>query len=311
MLNSYIFFLQGSICLLVSTSNLMAQSVDTFSRNKPDSIRLARARWHWTLYYDVHSTLTADAQCFMKQTAPNPQLVLYYNLDIKSRFALNTWMMETILFNDYGFTWYVDSLHNKSTDRLQYKFSLSKSWTKYFDIDISYNTQTILFPGYQYQATPQGMKAFKQESYMSPGFIYISAGLSTLLPNAMRFQVGLASCKIARLRDTSLFASRSTQTIAGIERGKKQKVEGGINFQATCPLIKLRHQAYLEGTGLLFVPLFEGQYNFDMNVVTHVKLWRFGRLSWRHQCQFNSSNKSAWLYRQWITLGAYLNNHLK
>ncbi len=311
MLNSYIFFLQGSIWLLVSTNNSMAQSVDTFSRNKPDSIRLARARWHWTLYYDVHSTFTADAQFLLKQASPKPQLTFYYNLDIKSRFALNTWLMETVLFNDYGFTWYIDSLHLKSTDRLQYKFSISKSWTKFFDIDISYNTQTVLFPGYQYQATPQGLKAFKQESYMSPGYIYISAGLSTLLKNGIRFQVGLASCKIARLRDTSLFASRSTQNIAGIERGNKQNVEGGINFQATCPLIKLRQQAYIEGTALLFVPLFEGQSNFDMNVVTHVKLWRFGRLSWRHQCQYNPSTEGVWYYRQWITLGAYLNNHLK
>lgn len=311
MPKSVVYFLIGISNLFVLSFGAYAQQADSSKQKSLDSLMLVRWRWHWILYYDLHGTFTADALCILNQGPPKPQLTFYYNLDIKSRFALNGWMWESVLFNDYGFIWFVDSIHHKSTDHFQYKFSLSKSWKKPWAIDVSYNTQTVLFPGFQYQSTPQGLLANRYESYMSPGFIYLGAGLSRTLKNTMRFQIGLASFKLARLRDTSLFASRSTTMIAGIERGKNQHVEGGINVQTTCPLILLYKKTYIEGTALAFIPLFGDQYNFDLNMALHIKLWRFGRLTWRHQLQYNAVANATWQLRQWITLGAYLNNHLK
>ena len=311
MPKSYMCSFLGIGILLSLPFGAFAQQPDSLKRKLQDSLIQVRWRWHWTLYYDLHGTFTADALFIMKQATPKPQLTFYYNLDIKSRFELNGWMWESILFNDYGFTWFIDSIHHKSTDHIQYKFSLSKSWKKPLAFDVSYNTQTVLFPGFQYQSTPQGLQAIRHESYMSPGFIYLGAGISRTLKNSIRFQIALASVKIARLRDTSLFASRSTEKIAGIERGKQHHAEGGINVQGTCPLILLHKKTYIEGTCLVFVPLFGHQYNVDLNMALHIKLWRFGRLTWRHQLQYNAVSNAPWYYRQWITLGAYLNNHLK
>jgi hypothetical protein len=305
----YIFL----IGLLKLYANFVGAQSNFDSTSYPhyDSLRLARYRWHFILFYDFHSTFTANAQTWFKQPAPKPQLIFYYNIDIKSRFQFRKWLIETAYFNDFGTTWYLDSLRTKSTDHLHYKLSIAQQLTKKISLDAAINTQTILFPGYSLRRKNDTLERFLNEGFMSPGFIYIASGIGISLPHLARLQIGLAGCKITTLRNSSLFDMRQENNIAGVPKGKKRKTEGGINAQITWPLTGFKERWFIEGTALLFVPILGGNSTFDINTVGHLRLWRFGRLSWRHQFQWNKAIQSNPTYQQWLTLGVYLNNKLK
>lgn len=283
---------------------------DSVKNTSYDSLRIARNKWHLIVYYDLHSTFTANVQTLFKHPAPKPQLLFYYNLDIKSRLQFREWLLETTLFNDYGFTWFIDSIHHKTTDHLNYKFSIARQWHKFISIDAGINTQTILFNGYGYRTQQDSLQTYLNETYMSPGFIHLSAGVGFSLPHQARLQIGLATCKITTLRNSTLYASRQESTIAGIPQGKKRIFEGGINAQLTWPLTAWKERWYAEGTALIFMPLKGNQTTVDVNTVIHWRLWRYGRLSWRHQFQYNKAIQPMPSYQQWLTLGCYLNNKL-
>lgn len=292
-------------------NNLLAQTPsDSIKPINYDSLRIARNRWHLIVYYDLHSTFTANAQAWFNQTNPKPQISFYYNLDVKSRLQFRRWIFETGLFNDYGFTWYIDSLQQKTTDHLQYKLSLARQWHKKISIEMAVNTQTILFHGYQFRNNNNSLEAYLNETYMSPGFIHLSGGIGYNLPHQARCHIGLATCKITTLRNSTLFETRQETSIAGIPQGKKRVFDGGINAQVSWPLTTWKERWFAEGTALIFIPLKDKQTTIDINTVLHCKLWRFGRLSWRHQFQWNKAIQKTPSYQQWLTLGCYLNNKL-
>lgn len=292
--------------------SIKAQSPsDSTKRHPLDSLRIARNQWHAIIYYDIHSTFTANAHTLFKQTAAKPQLLFYYNLDVKSRLHFRKWLLETNLFNDYGFTWFIDSMHQKTTDHLNYKFSVARQWNKHLSIDAAINTQTVLYNGFSFRTHHDTLQAYLSEAYMSPGFIHLSTGIGFSLPHQARLQIGLAACKISTLRNSALYASRQETSIAGIPKGKKRIVEGGLNAQLTWPLTSWKERWYAEGTALVFIPLFSKQTTLDVNTVFHWRLWRFGRISWRHQFQWNKAIQPMPSYQQWLTLGCYLNNKLQ
>lgn len=304
------YFLLMAILQCYATILAAQPSSDSTQTAKYDSLRIARNRWHLIVYYDLHSTFTANAQTWFNQTNPKPQISFYYNLDIKTRLQFRQWLFETGLFSDYGFTWFIDSLQHKTTDHLQYKLSLSRQWHKKISFDVALNTQTILFHGYRFRNNNNSIEPYLNETYMSPGFVYLSGGIGYNLPHQARCHIGLATCKIATLRNSKLYETRQETSIAGIPQGKKRSFEGGINAQVSWPLTAWKERWFAEGTALIFVPFTNKQTTIDINTVLHCKLWRFGRLSWRHQFQWNKAIQPKPSYQQWLTLGCYLNNKL-
>jgi hypothetical protein len=281
-----------------------------------DSAKLNQYTYRLILYYDFYTTLTALHNFHIPNSSEPNNAYLYYNLDIKNSFTLLHVTWDCYLFNDYGLRHFFDSITLKTQDQFNFKNSFSYPiWKNQFKLAVQSNTRTPLFKTYQIRTNTTGEpERYLYESFMSPGTITYSGGVTYEFKQQGSLHLGLGSSKITKIRNQEIFESRQTELISGITKGARKKQELGIVFTATIPLKKFSKRWYWEFYGNWFSPLNQLNHlknqTLDVNNVFHLTLLKYVRLSYRCKIQYHpEESKNLGLMNQ-LSLGFYLNNHL-
>lgn len=283
---------------------------------KMDSAYLAKWAYHWILYYDFYTTLTGIQTSH--STNPNEQsnLYFYYNIDIKSNLEFRKIKWDMYLFNDYGFRHFFDSLTTKTQDQLVVKQSLYYPiYKRKCYISLAANTKTKLFNTYQYRSSISGSdEKYLYDSYMSPGTIYYSGGITYEAGGNSIIQLGLGSSKVTKIRNQRIFETRNTEQINGLRQGESKKTELGLTLTSTVPIQHLNKHVHWEFYANVFTPMKNlktvKNYTVDVNHVFHLTFLKYIRLSWRLQINYHPEQQEKPMIQHQVSLGAYLSNHL-
>lgn len=281
-----------------------------------DSQRRARYAYHWILYYDLYTTLSAIHYRNPQGSQEMNNVYYYYNLDIKSNLSIGKWRWDIYGFNDYGVRHFPDSLTIKTQDQLNWKNALSFPIAgKKLYLSVSAATQTRVWNTYAYRPGPGGdPERYLYEGYMSPGTIVYSGGLTAEIPGGTVLQLGLGSSKVTRIRNQAIFESRNETKIAGIEKGNERLAEWGLSLTATVPTQELgrmlRWECFMQG----FAPSARlkefKSYQLDVNNVFHLILLRYMRISLRTKFTRQPDLSPLSRIQNHLSLGFYLNNRI-
>jgi hypothetical protein len=281
-----------------------------------DSAAIARFRYHWILYYDFFTTLTAIHTINNSYNSEPDNLYGYYNLDVKSNLEFRKVKWDLYLFNDYGMRYFFDSITIKTQDQLtiknQFYYPIFKS--KVY-LSISANTQTQLFNSHRYRSDTNGFsERFLYDGFMSPGVIVYSGGLTYEAGGNAILHLGLGSSKVTKVRNQKIFDTRNEAEISGVSKGERKKSEWGLSLSSTVPLQHLSKQLHWEFYEHIFVPL-QGMneirnYNMELNNVIHLLLLKYVRLSLRTKVSYNYVQFAKPVIQNQLSLGFYLSNHL-
>ena len=276
------------------------------------SQRRIRYTYHWILYYDLYTTLSAFHYLNPQSSQEMNSVYYYYNLDIKSNLSIGQWRWDLYGFNDYGVRHFPDSLTIKTQDQVNWKNALSFPIKgKKLYVSVSASTQTRIWNTYAYRPSPVGTnERYLYEGFMSPGTIVYSGGLTAELTGGTVLQIGLGSSKVTRIRNQAIFESRNETKIAGIEKGKHRLAEWGLSLTATIPTQKLSRMLRWECFAQGFAPAAQLQklssYQLDVNNVLHLLMLRYMRISLR--TKFTRPPGMPPLIHNHLSVGFYLNN---
>lgn len=301
-------------CFQVSQLGIDSQTI-----NKPvvvDSNKIAMYSYHFILYYDFYTTVTALHNYQLTNLSEPNNAYLYYNLDVKSTFKLFKTTWEFYLFNDYGLRHYFDSITIKTQDLFTLKNSIQYPiWKNQVQLSLQSNTQTTLFNTKKIREGSNGeTERYLYESYMSPGTITYSGGISYQFKTDGSLHLGLGSSKVTKIKRQSIFDSRQMETISGLNKGQRKKSEFGIVITTTIPVKQLGKRWYWESYCNFFSPMNKlmqpRYYTLDLNNVIHLTLLKYVRLSWRGKLQYHPEESPEIGIINQLSLGFYLNNHL-
>lgn len=285
-------------------------------RTKPDSAVLARYSYHWVLYYDFYSTLSAFHYLNSNSATEVNNIYFYYTIDVKSNLCVRQLKWDFYLFNDYGLRHFIDSITQKTQDQLTWKNSLYYPlYKKKLHVSLHAQTQTKLWNTYEYRSTNSAaMERYLYDAYMSPGIITYSGGLTYEGPGNSVLQLGLGSSKVTKIKRQEIFESRQETKISGLDKGQRKKSEWGLNLTATVPMQKFHRMLRWEFFGAAFAPARELKntdcYTLDINQVLHVILLKYMRLSFRTKVSYNRDLYPKPRMQNQISLGFYLSNQL-
>ncbi len=296
------------------TTELLCPTVQKTARR--DTIRFENFQYHWILFYDFFTTLTAIHYKNSLQTNEPNNLFFYYNIDLKNNLEFKKIKWDLYLFNDYGVRYYFDSIANKSQDQLTFKNSLYYPlFTPKIFFSLSASTQTKLFNSHELRSDSLGTPVkYLYDGFMSPGTILYSGGLTIEPGRNCVIHIGLGSSKVTKIKNQHIFETREESEISGLEKGRKKKYEIGLSLTTTVPIQHLGQHIHWEFFGTLFAPVKQIKsiraYTADINNVFHILLLRYVRLSLRTKLNFNAEQNPKPLVQNQISLGFFLSNHL-
>lgn len=277
--------------------------------------RRASKKWtyHFLLYYDFYTTLTALHHRNQENIGEVNNLYFYYNVDVKSNIQLLRMKWDLYFFNDYGVRHFFDSITTKTQDQFTLKNNIYYPiWRNKIFLSLQANTQTKLFNTYRYHQ-PNGQR-YLYDGFMSPGVIYYSGGITFECRGNTNIQLGLGSSKVTKIRNQKIFETRETDRIQGINKGQKKREELGLTLSVLVPTQALGKRWHWEMTGNLFAPMDQLKeiryYTMDMNNVFHFCFLRYVRLSLRTKIKYDMEEGKKMGISNQISLGFYLNNHL-
>ncbi len=281
-----------------------------------DTALVDRYRYHWILYYDFFTTLTAFHTINNLYNSEPDNLYGYYNLDVKSNLEFRKVKWDFYLFNDYGIRYFFDSVTTKTQDQFtiknQFYYPIYKSRVY---LAFSANTQTQLFNSHRYRSDTNGLsERFLYDGFMSPGVIVYSGGLTYEAGGNIILHLGLGSSKVTKVKNQRIFDTRNEDMISGVGRGERRKSEWGLSLTSTVPLQHLNKQIHWEFYEHIFVPLQQlsdcKKYALEFNNVLHLLLLKYVRLSLRTKLSYNSELHPKPILQNQLSLGFYLSNHL-
>ncbi len=284
--------------------------------SKIDAAQIAKRTFHWILYYDVYTTLTAIKNFNSNNSNDINNVYFYYNMDIKNNIEYRKLKWDTYLFNDYGVRHFFDSTTLKTQDQFNFKNSVYYPfYKKKLYISLTANTQTKLWNTHRYRNTMSGAnERFLYDGFMSPGTIFYAGGITYEGPQNATINLGLGSSKVTKIRNQKIFESREVESINGLDKGQRKKAEFGATLTTTVPMQHLNKYFHWEFYGNMFAPLNHLRdihyYSIDANNALHIILLKYVRLTLRSKISFNSSLNPKPVILNQLSLGFYLNNHL-
>ena len=300
----------------VSTSQTLYTSSNTAKPNIIEKNILEKYSYHWVMYYDYFTTLTATHYIHSSLTSEVNHIYYYYNIDIKNNIEFRKLKWDLYLFNDYGVRYFMDSLTLKTQDQFNLKNTLCLPlWQNILSLSLSANTQTQLFNTHQYRYDSLGqLQRYLYDGYMSPGVIIYSGGITYQDKRNILLSLGLGSSKVTKIKNQKIFETRNEETISGLSKGKIKESIFGITLTATVPMQHLNQKIHWEFYGNAFAPMLHlkqlKEYTLEINNVIHLLVFRRGRLSLRTKLAYNKTVQPWMSVQNQLSLGFYLNNHI-
>lgn len=239
----------------------------------------------------------------------------YYNFQLVNQFSTKYISINTFLFNEFGYKKFIDSIALKHDDQYAYKFDINTTLHKKMQACISYQVKSQIWKTYSYEKDSllQVQRSLYAD-YFSPGYINYSAGISYSFWNTARFECGLASGQTTKIRNTSIFDSRKSQQLYGIQKGNKKEHAFGLNLQLQIPAKKLGKYFYWENSSRVFVSNKSihqlSTYVVDLNNGIHFLFLKYLRIGVRTKMNYDQQVSSKVYMSNMLLFGFYLSNKI-
>lgn len=292
---------------LISNADTLAKIRRPSEAETPDLLNI--------LMLDFYTTFNAVR--FDNAPTPDliPQLNVYYNFNLDNQIKTRYFLLRTLLFNEYGFCHYFDSVTVKTEDNLRFRNNIQFSVYKSLSIQAGVEMTTQCWR--KWLPDPDSGKPgsrFLYSDYMSPGYLNYSAGISLNFLEGGVVYLGLVGGKVTRIRNQEIFQERREELLYGLSKGERQKLDLGASLNGTIPVQKLGKQFYWELNTSLFIPgksfSYLQTYTGDATIVVHYLFFRFMRLSLRTQVRYDKLIQPGIFVSQHFSLGFYLSNKL-
>ena len=131
--------------------------------------------------------------------------------------------------HNLGLQYYFDSITQVQTDNNTLTVNADLFLKKSFHLDFGSVMETQILNGYNYNSRNGAPDRTRISSFLTPLVCTLSLGTGIEWKNFGSLNFGLSSFKLTWLRDR-LIAGRYAESIYGMPKGKKQKIEFGLNL---------------------------------------------------------------------------------
>lgn len=239
---------------------------------------------------------------------------LYYNLTINNQIKYNSFTISNYYFTELGIKNYFDSITSFSEDQYNFKNALSyKFGDSKFMLNLSTNAKSQYFKHYDYRTDSTGnLIRYTYTDYRTPGYINYSCGIKYEINENYHLEFGLINGRKTVIRNQSIFESRETNLLYGLEKGISQKTDFGLNLVITIITYEISKNLYFENFSQFNVNRTDirqlKNYKADINNAFHLKFLKHFRLTLRTKFLYdiNISDKPKLINS--FTLGFYISN---
>jgi hypothetical protein len=260
---------------------------------------------------------TFNAVRYDNQTMPDqvPQLNVYYNLNLDNQLRSRFFALRTILFNEYGFRHYFDSVTVKTDDNLRLRNTIQVKLYRELSIQAGTDFNTQCWKKWlPEEDTSLGRSRYLFSDYQSPGYVVYSMGVGLNFLKGGTLNLGLVGGKVTRIRNQNIFEERGAETLYGLKKGERKKAEWGISLNSAIPAQKLGSHFFWEFNSSLFIPGatsgFAKTYTGDAMAALYYVFLKYMRLSLRTDLKYDEQVQSKLFMVQRFSIGFYLSNKL-
>lgn len=270
--------------------------------------------------YDFYTTLM-----YQKSFNGNPDdetekdnLTAYYNLTLNARVVVKKFRWTSYFFNEYGYRKFIDSMGSKQEDLFYYKNNFSYDIIKgklAYTLMTNFKSQFWPTYRYRYNSITEQEEKYLYSDYYSPGYFLFSGGLKyDFNDDGANIEIGLAGGKVTRIRNQNLFDTRNQDALYSIEKGKKRKVDFGINIQLNMPPTKFGKKIVMENFTQIYMPNKSLKdvktYTLDMNNAIHFMFLKYMRLTFRTKAFYDLEVQEKVKIINQLSVGFYLTNRV-
>jgi hypothetical protein len=268
------------------------------------------------LRYDFYGTAAAVSLINKPDKTEKGNFQLYYNATINNRLNIDKFSWSFFLFNEYGYKKYFDSLGIKNEDG--YNLRNTVQWALYkkkLKLNANVNIKSQIWRTYQYNVTDSTTEKILYSAYFSPGYVMYSGGLAFITNDNIAFELGMVSGKTTKIKNQEIFDDRKSKKLYGLDKGEKKKVDYGLTFIITAPIVELRKNIYWETNSVFFSKNKSlkslNEYTMDVNSAFHFLFWKYLRLSLRTKIIYDKEVQDQVFMSNQISFGFYLSNKMK
>lgn len=308
----------------INAKTLAPPCFDTLSRQKMQRILNPTAKkfydypYYFWLHYDFYTTVMASfAKNPVDPNTEHSNIYFYYNVTLNNRLQLKSFRVNTYFFNEFGKRFFMDSISALDADKYYLKNTFSKALIKdKFSLSTMLNIQSQFWRHYDYREDGKGQRRrYLTNNYFTPGYILFSAGFTYDFWKGSSITLGLASGKITKLRDASIWDSRPADVLYGVEAGHKIKTIYGINLQVNILPKKIGKQFVWVNNSELYLPNEHlgsiKYYTLHFNNALHYLFLQYFRVSLRTQIKYDLAIQEKPEILNQVSIGFYLSNVIK
>lgn len=307
---------------IIRPTNELAVPFDSMYKNKKrittaDSTK--KESWRsFTNYFRLDFFSTCNAFQYLNPKELNAEknnFYFYYNLNILNQFKMKHFNLNSAFYNELGYRKFIDSIAIKNEDVYYFKVDLNSPISKAVNVMISYQVKSQFWRTWQLKHNTNGeFERNLSSAYFSPGYINFSTGFSHDFWNTCHWEIGLAGGQITKIINEKIYESTQNEELFGIVKGKKRKVEFGLNLQLQVPARQIRKNVYWENSSRLFAKGREvieiKSYCVDFNNGFHFLFLKHLRLGLRTKINYDLSISGKIAMSNMLLFGFYMSNKL-